>query len=203
MQEPEKGFLVKIINNGRVAYFMFQKDKEIQLSRDDFSKKGSVDKKIIFLIDKINSKSEYYTTSSCSGRIMLMADGKTKKDANWVFVSHDKIKFSHFKSALKKIPKQTLWFKFEPMILHVCCDSLDSAKIILELAKSVGFKHSGIMSTEKRIIVEIRGTDFISAPIAFNGKMAVSDLFLKKIISEANTKLKKNESKIKNLENKI
>jgi len=61
---------------------MFQKDKEIQLSRDDFSKKGSVDKKIIPLIDKINSKDEYYTTSSCSGRIMLMADGKTKKDAS-------------------------------------------------------------------------------------------------------------------------
>jgi len=182
---------------------MFQQDKEIQLSRDDFSKKGSVDKKIISLIGKINSKAEYYTTSSCSGRIMLMAEGKTKKDANWVFVSHDKITFLQLKTALKKIPKQTLWFKFEPMILHVCCDSIESSKIILESAKSAGFKHSGIMATEKRIIVEIRGTDFISAPLAFSGKIAVSDLFLKKLINEANTKLKKNELKIKNLENKI
>lgn len=182
---------------------MFQQDKQIQLSRDDFSKKGSVDKKIINLIDKINSKSEYYTTSSCSGRIMLIADGKTKKDANWVFVSHDKITFVKLKSALKKMPKQTLWFKFEPLILHVCCDSLESAEKILESAKSSGFKHSGIMNLKGRVIVEIRGTDFISAPIAFSGKMAVSDSFLKKLLKEANAKMKKNELKIKNLETKF
>jgi tRNA wybutosine-synthesizing protein 3 len=175
---------------------MFQTDKETQLSRNDFSKKGSIDKKIISLIDKINSKSEYYTTSSCSGRIMLMSEGKTKKDANWIFVSHDKITFSPLKNALKKIPKQTVWFKFEPMILHVCCDSPESAEKILESAKSSGFKHSGIMNLKGRIIVEIRGTDFISAPIAFNGKISFKEDYLKTLVKEANIKMKRNDEKI-------
>ncbi len=178
---------------------MFEKSKQIQLSRADFSKKGSVDKKIIHLIGKINSKKEYYTTSSCSGRIMLMAEGKTKKDADWIFVSHDKITFSQLKNALKKIPKQPVWFKFEPMILHVCCDSIESANKLLESAKSAGFKHSGIMNLGKRIIAEIRGTDFISAPIAFDGKMAVNESYLKKIMAEANRKMKRNEEKISHL----
>jgi len=74
---------------------------------------------------------------------------------------------------------------------------MESAEKILESAKSSGFKHSGIMNLKGRIIAEIRGTDFISAPLAFSGKMAVNDLFLKKIINEANTKFKRNELKIK------
>ena len=128
-----------------------------------------------------------------------MAEGKTKKDANWIFVSHDKITFSQLKSALKNIPQQAVWFKFEPMILHVCCDSLESAAKILDSAKSAGFKHSGIMNLKGRIIVEIRGTDFISAPIAFKGKIQVSDSYLKELIKEANKKMKRNDEKIKKI----
>ena len=178
---------------------MFQTDKKIQLSKKDSSKKGSVDKKIISLVGKINSKEEYYTTSSCSGRIMLLSEGKTKKDTKWIFVSHDKITFNQLKDSLKKIPKQTLWFRFEPMILHVCCNSIDSAQKIVDAAKSAGFKKSGIMSASKRIMVEIRGTDFISAPIAFNGKVSVDDSYLKILAGEANKKLKRNDGKIKKL----
>lgn len=176
---------------------MFNKEKQIQLSRSDLSKKGSIDLKIKTLVDKINSKNDYYTTSSCSGRIMLLTEGKTKKDAEWIFVSHNKAKLSEIKKAIKKLPKETLWFKFEPMILHVCCNSIDSAQKLAELAKQSGFKHSGIMSSGKRIIAEIRGTDFISAPIAFSGRMAVDNDYLKRSLIEANKKIERNESKIK------
>jgi len=176
---------------------MFNKEKQIQLSRADFSKKGSIDSKIKKLVDKINSKKDYYTTSSCSGRIMLIAEGKTKRDAKWIFVSHNKAKLAEMKKSLKKMPKETLWFKFEPMILHVCCDSIDSAQKMVDLAKQSGFKHSGIMSSGKRIIAELRGTDFISAPVAFSGKMSVDNNYLKRILIEANKKLEKNYEKIK------
>jgi len=175
---------------------MFEKEKKIQLSRRDFSRKGSIDEKIKNLVDKINSKKEYYTTSSCSGRILLIAEGKTKNTARWLFVSHDSVKPDEIKKALRKIPKNTVWFRFEPLILHVCCKSVDSAWKIIELAKQAGFKHSGISSFGKRIIAEIRGTDFISAPIAFNGKISVDDSYLNEMVKEANKKLKRNDEKI-------
>jgi len=178
---------------------MFETDKRTQLSRQDFSKKGAVDEKIKPLISKINSKKEYYTTSSCSGRIMILAEGETKKDTKWIFVSHDKITFKQLKNSLKKIPKQTLWFRFEPMILHAACNLIDSAQKLVDMAKNAGFKKSGIMATSKRIVVEIRGTDFISAPIAFNGKISVDNDYLKVLINEANKKLKRNDGKIKKL----
>jgi len=176
---------------------MFEKEKKIQLSRADFSKKGSIDSKIKALVGRINSKKEYYTTSSCSGRIIILVEGKIRKDVNWIFVSHNNAKLGEIKKSLKKLPKETGWFKFEPMILHVCCSSIDSAQKLIDLAKQSGFKHSGIMSLGKRIIVEIRGTDFISAPISFNSRMSVDDNYLKKILKEANKKLEKNVKKIK------
>jgi len=175
----------------------FEKEKQAQLSGKDLSKKGSIDEKIKKLIAKINKQKEYYTTSSCSGRIILISEGQKKKDAEWIYVSHDKINFLQLKKELNKIKtKQLVWFRFEPMILHVACDSLESSQKMVDSAKSVGFKKSGIMNTAKRIIVEIRGTDFISAPVA-KGKLLVDDAFLKVLVQEANRKMKKNDEKIK------
>src|SRR3972149_12258512 len=109
---------------------MFDRQKQQQLSRPDFSKKGSIDRPIERLVKKINSSDNYYTTSSCSGRIMVLAEGKKKNEAQWLFVSHEKV--SSLK--LKNIPKEKLWLKFEPMILHVACRTLEDAQNIVDKA---------------------------------------------------------------------
>jgi len=49
----------------------FQKHKKDFLNKKDKSKKGSIDGEIKKLVDKINSLENYYTTSSCSGRILI------------------------------------------------------------------------------------------------------------------------------------
>ena len=178
---------------------MFEKQKKQQLSRQDFSKKGSIDKPIESLIKKINAKENYYTTSSCSGRIMVLAEGQKKRDAEWLFVSHDKIK----QIKLKSIPKKPLWFKFEPMILHVACRTIEDAQAIVDKAKSCGFKWSGIMAAKNRILAEIKGTDFISTIISKNGRLIATDSYIKTLVSEANKKLKRNMGKIKKFEELI
>ena len=50
----------------------FSKLKEHSLSKIDKSKKNSIDKNIKSLINIINKSDDYYTTSSCSGRIVLL-----------------------------------------------------------------------------------------------------------------------------------
>ncbi|MBW3022576.1 hypothetical protein KY308_00540 [Candidatus Woesearchaeota archaeon] len=177
----------------------FDTQKSSQLKRQDFSKKGSVDGPVKNLIKKINKNPNYYTTSSCSGRIIILTDEK-KQNTKWQFVSHNKTSIKELKSALKTIPKQPLWFRFEPMILHIACKTIEDASKITEKAKSAGFKHSGIFSINKRIIAEIRGTDFISSLISKNNKLAVNDSYLKIILEEANKKMKRNLEKIKKFE---
>ncbi len=179
---------------------VFDNEKKVymdKLYKPDKSKKTTVDKEIIFLIDKINSLLEYYTTSSCAGRIVLITiPKKNRKDlSKWLFSSHKKIKFSEL--PLTKFPKETVYFRQEGLILHIACKDIESAQKIVDKAKFVGFKRSGIMATSKRIIVEICSTEKLEAPICKNGKLIVSDEYLKFLIFEANKKMKQNEIKTK------
>ena len=46
--------------------------KKLCLNKIDFSKKGSVDEDISHVVALLNSSKNYFTTSSCSGRIILV-----------------------------------------------------------------------------------------------------------------------------------
>ena len=83
---------------------VFKKLKKDFLSKKDKSKAGKIDKDIKKLVDMINSFSNYYTTSSCSGRIILLTIPKSgkKNEVKWLFTSHNKINFNDLKLTLKK-----------------------------------------------------------------------------------------------------
>ena len=81
----------------------FNQRKKDVLSKTDKSSIGKWDEKIISLCEKINSKENYYTTSSCSGRILLMIEQEKKGENLFLFVSHDKISFKELKNEIDKI----------------------------------------------------------------------------------------------------
>ncbi|MBI3035394.1 hypothetical protein HYY71_03655 [Candidatus Woesearchaeota archaeon] len=56
----------------------FAKEKSDFLRKKDKSKKGCIDRDIKEIVDIINSKKDYYATSSCAGRIVLL-EMKSKK----------------------------------------------------------------------------------------------------------------------------
>jgi len=183
----------------------FDKEKKDCLNRIDKSKKGSVDKEIRQLVDCINSLSDYYTTSSCSGRILLIIIPKSGKkcDVDFLLASHDKVNFKEIKACLENIPEQDLWFRQESMILHVACRTIEDAQKILDLSTLAGFKHSGIITTKKKIIVEIIGSEQFDTIIAKHGNVFVSDEHLRLLVSEANKKLEINSRKIKKFYERI
>jgi tRNA wybutosine-synthesizing protein 3 len=53
---------------------IFSNQKQAAFAGQDLSRKGSVDEPIKELVDFINSLESYFTTSSCSGRIVVLAD---------------------------------------------------------------------------------------------------------------------------------
>ena len=79
-----------------------QRKTEI-LNKKDKSSIGEWDKKIISLCNKINSLENYYTTSSCSGRIVLMIDQEKKQNNLFLKVYHDLITFKQLKKDLEDI----------------------------------------------------------------------------------------------------
>ncbi|MBW2989978.1 hypothetical protein KY358_06715 [Candidatus Woesearchaeota archaeon] len=179
---------------------MFEKQKEGCLNRKDKSIKKSIDIGIINLVDNINSLDDYYTTSSCSGRILLIEKkSDKKKDARFVFAEHNEVSFDDIKKSLKTIPQGDVWLKQESVILHVCCRNLEAAIRLLGIVRSLGLKRAGIIHAEKRIIVEMIGTEFMETIIARDGAVLIRDSYLNLLVEEANKKLEKNKKKIEEL----
>ena len=80
----------------------FAKEKSDFLKKKDKSKKGSIDKDIIGIVNLINSKKDFYTTSSCAGRIVLLEmKSRKKNDCNWIFSKHDKVNLKEIIDTLK------------------------------------------------------------------------------------------------------
>ena len=176
----------------------FNQRKKSILSKIDKSSKKRWDKKIISLCEKINLSDNYYTTSSCSGRIVLMIDQDKKEKGLFLKVYHELINFKELKKDLDEIIKKDkrIKFKSEPCILHVACKSLEHAQKLLNKAKLAGWKKSGIIATRNRFVVELNSTEKLEFPIIENKKILVDDKFLKIIVRESNEKLKKSWKKI-------
>ncbi len=180
----------------------FQQQKTRQLAKKDRSDKQSMDRKIKKLCDKINKKKQYYTTSSCAGRVVLIKAQEKKGPGLFLFRSHNKITLSELKKQLNKIKskeKGFVYFKQEACILHVACTDLQAAQNLLNKAKFAGWKKSGFIASNKRIVCELMSSEKIELPIINKGEILVSDDYLKLLVQEANKKLEKSWKKIKKL----
>lgn len=189
-----------------MPFDQFLRRKKSILSKSDKSSIGKWDEKIISLCNKINRSENYYTTSSCSGRIVLMVAQEKKSHNLFLWISHDLISFKSLKNNLnkiiknKKLKKRIIKFKCEPPILHIVCRNLESASSVLEKAKNSGMKHSGIHYIGKEIIIEVNGDDRLEFPIIYKNKNLVNDNFLKLVVKKSNKKLKKSWKIIKTFE---
>ena len=189
-----------------MSFDSFLRRKKSVLSKIDKSSIGKWDEKIVSLCKKINKSNNYYTTSSCSGRIVLMIGQEKKSHSLFLTISHELISFNWLKNNLNKIIKNKKFsrllikLKCEPPILHVICRDLENASLLLEKAKSSGMKHSGIHYLGKNPILEINGDDRLEFPIIDKNKILIDDYFLKIIAKESNKKLKKSWKMIKKLE---
>ena len=184
---------------------MFSKRKKDVLLKLDKSHIGKWDEKIAELCNKINSLENYYTTSSCSGRIILMIDAEKKGENLFVAFYHNKISFEELKKGLNLALKKNnkIKFKLEPCILHVSCKTLEDAEKLYEKAKLAGWKKSGIVGVKNGFTAELNSTEKLEFPIIQNKKILVDDDFLKIVLDEANKKLEKSWMKIKKLEEGI
>jgi len=166
-------------------------------------KSGRVDKDIYQLLELINSREDYYTTSSCSGRIQVYASripGK-KFEMKTVGKWHRPISLDELLGVLKDCPHEDIWLAVLPPILHVVARDVGKANKLLHLAREAGFKHSGILSVkDERVIVELTSSERIETPLRMKGVWVFSDENLLELIKRANEMLLIAKRKIRKLE---
>ena len=166
-----------------------------KLSTDHHEKK--VDDKIIPLLDLINSISQYYTTSSCAGRIVLLEIPKIgdKKNAEFLGKWHYPINQEEFSEAAKMAKKGWIWFLAQSPIIHVGAKNINDADKLLKISIASGFKNTGIRSIGKKIIVEICSTERLDCPIGKDGKLFCEGSYQDILVETANEVI--NRSKVK------
>jgi tRNA wybutosine-synthesizing protein 3 len=164
---------------------------------------GDVDAELVSILSRINSHRDYYTTSSCAGRISLISDAGSKRESVFLGKWHGPIEASEVLRALKPV-KGVTYFRFEPAIIHVAARNVEAADILLKAAISCGFKRSGIQSVKDgRVLLEVLGTERIDAPVADGGRVVVESEYLRFLIALANVKYGTNLSKLRRLEKKF
>lgn len=179
----------------------FSNDKKTFLTKLDKSKKGDMDQRIIPLINLINEKENFYTTSSCSGRMYLWQGTDKKNETEWLKVSHDLIDQSFLTNPETN---NLVWLRFEPFIMHICCRNIDIANNFLEQARTI-YKKSCLLSISNKIIVEIRGSEFIEMPLYENSTLLLNkDLsWLQQLLNEKMHKMWQTTDKFEELITKI
>ncbi|GAU18390.1 hypothetical protein TSUD_202790, partial [Trifolium subterraneum] len=193
----------------------FEKRKSATLTslnstESDKSPKGSLDTPIIPLINTLNKNPNYFTTSSCSGRISILSQPispipslQTKKKAKggtWIFVSHDPANPDSlisllFSSESTHSPKSELVFRFEPLIIAIECKDLSSAHSLVSLAISSGFRESGITNANKRVIIAIRCSIRMEVPLGDTHKIMVTPEYVRYLVQVANEKMEANRNR--------
>ncbi|MBN1274889.1 hypothetical protein JXA12_01170 [Candidatus Woesearchaeota archaeon] len=167
------------------------------LGGPDRSKQGCVDEAAWPFILTINGLPDYYTTSSCAGRINVFKESVSgkKHEAEWLFVTHDPADYKDVLEALRDPPLETLWFRMECPIFHVACRDCAAAERLLRVCQSHGWKRSGIISTggrasrQRRVMLEIVGNERIDTPIAMGGRLLFDEKYVRFLVQKANEKL--------------
>jgi tRNA wybutosine-synthesizing protein 3 len=193
---------------------------------NDKSPKGSVDVLIQPLVNLLNVHHSFATLSSCSGRIALFDPNMTNNEQEesmeesnhsqtergsgkgrgvWMLASHEEVEPWTLVSLLDEqsgeaASRETLMFKHEPLLLHVAASSLTRGRQLLNLALRMGFRESGLVVTERRVTVAIRGHSLaLTVPLARQGPLRPSPAYLEGLIKEANMRMRSNHEKLNRL----
>jgi tRNA wybutosine-synthesizing protein 3 len=166
---------------------------------------NQVDSGIQPILDIINNSDEYYTTSSCFGRIVLLEIPTigNKKEAKFLGKWHRTIELNDLLSSIKNAKEGQIWILSQSPIIHIAAESDKAAEKILKIAIACGFKNSGIKSTGKKIIIEILSTERLDSPIGNNGKVFCNNEHLDLLIKISNEIIEKSTLKLKKLEKKL
>jgi len=157
-----------------------------------------VDKKILSILELINKSDEFYTSSSCAGRIVLLEIPKIgdKRNAKFVGIWHRTIKSIELLSALKEAKIGLLWILAQPPILHISAKTKSAADNLVKIANACGFKNSAFKSIGKNIVVEICSTERLDAPIGKDGILFCNKDYLNLLVKIANEVIIKSDLKL-------
>jgi tRNA wybutosine-synthesizing protein 3 len=184
----------------------FLDGKKIALQKlEKACRSGEVDSGILPILHIINKTDYHFTSSSCYGRIVVLEIPSIgdKKNAEFLGKWHREINYDELIGSINKAKAGQIWLLSQSPVIHVISKTPESADKLLKNAISCGFKHSGLKSFGKKIVVEICSTERLDAPIGNNGKLFCNEDHLRLLLDISNEIIKKSTHKLKKLEKSL
>jgi len=172
----------------------------------DAKAEGMVDSQLISLWDAVLKSENYFSSSGCAGRILLLGLPKnaSKKEAYFHRKFHRKVLLREIIAGVEENEKGELWLKQEPFILHIGCENISGARELLKVMRRAGIKRGGIMVAEPgKFIIECQGTQSLSLPVKQGKTQIIGKEALSELVKEANKKLEKNYVSLKKFEKEL
>lgn len=163
---------------------------------------GRVDEDIRDLLMLINSIKGIHTTSSCSGRIGILEEPYlgSKPLSRWLIKRHSPIALEEAKGALKNAREGMIFLKSQPPIFHVIAHDVKIAKKVHEVGLASGFKYTTFRALKgDRVLVEINGTEYLTAPLGRDGRVLATDEHLAFTLEMGNEMLKRSKGRLPRL----
>jgi tRNA wybutosine-synthesizing protein 3 len=169
--------------------------------------RSGADEEIADILQKINARADYYTTSSCSGRIVLilLPEIGAKREAVFLGNWHRAVERVEVLAAMEDAPfaEGELWLLAQSPIIHVACRTVEKAGVLLRLALDAGFKYSGMKGIARDtgiVVVEMLSTERMDVPVASRDKVLVDEAYVGFIVTKANFVLHRGKEKLKRFE---
>jgi len=191
----------------------FEERKKRALER--LAERGA-DADIVEILERINRLENFFTTSSCSGRIVLLKipHAGSKREAEFIAKWHRPVSPAEVLLALKSMQgrnaecsaasgeasgeREEIWLIEQPPIIHVACRDLRSAEEMLKVAYASGFKYSNLKSL-RNFVVEILSTERMDVPLCACGRMLCTAEYIEFVVSRANFLLNRAKRKLERL----
>ena len=166
---------------------------------------GEVDRKALAVVEALNANPHYFTTSSCSGRVVVMEIPCVgmKKEACFLGRWHDFVDVDQVKNALAQAKKGFIWFIAQPPIFHVVADDLEYAESLVKTGIASGFKNSALRSIGKKIVVELSSTERFDVPLGKDGIVFCDEKYIALLCSIANDLMCKSADKLVSFEKAV
>ena len=163
-----------------------------------------IDPLMISISKHVEKTKNYFTTSTCSGRITLMDlnEDESKKENVFYRKWHRKVKMEEVWKAIEDYSTNgNVWLRQDAFVYVIGTNTWENAEKIIRACQEAGVKRYGVHHfEEEKILMEIFGTQNMSIPLITKGKILIEKKHVKEWVKIANQKWTRNENKRKQFE---
>lgn len=169
---------------------------------------GYFDREMIPLVKTLFKLRNAYPTSSCSGRLLILASRVPwrKRNVKILYKVHE-IEDSVKRAILERLSNledENVWLFVQPPIVHVSCYDYETAEKLVKIGRNAGFKESKIfMKSELGLHVELKGRELLVVPVKLEKTLLLEGGRLEIVVDEAARILEDFKTKISKFKSEV